>query len=379
MMRLLLLLPCLACAAVAQAQTPEDALAAQWTALCAGASSGSDLAERCTEIFAGGPGSRSAAAVGSFLDEIPGQGRSSTRDQEPGVASARESIAANVSLFASVDLGRLDRSDSPNEAAFSGDTQAVTAGIEWTPTPAWLLAAAFHYSEEELDYDASGGSARGRYAGFLGTVAWNVLPNLSLNGYGGQLDGNNELRRAIDYALLSGTRVTALASASPDSTRTLAGAGLDWTLPRAAWQWRVGLGVDWMRTELEAYTESGGEGLALSVPRREIVTRRGRVDIGLTRTISADWGVWQPLATVGWRHELANASRTLSVRFADDAGATPIRFNTEDADNNWGELAVGSVFTFKHGHSAFVQYRQRFAHEFLQDRVLALGWHLELR
>jgi hypothetical protein len=32
-----------------------------------------------------------------------------------------------------------------------------------------------------------------------------------------------------------------------------------------------------------------------------------------------------------------------------------------------------------HGHSGFVQYRQRVGHEFLQERVLALGWRIELK
>ena len=50
------------------AQTPQDALASQWVTLCAGAAPGSPLASRCSEIFAGGAGSRDAAAKGNFLD-----------------------------------------------------------------------------------------------------------------------------------------------------------------------------------------------------------------------------------------------------------------------------------------------------------------------
>ncbi|MFA6985158.1 MAG: autotransporter outer membrane beta-barrel domain-containing protein, partial [Arenimonas sp.] len=349
-----------------------------WAALCAGAASGSDLSQRCAEIFTGGPGSRSNAAVGNFLDEIPGQGRSSTRDGAAALGTVRESIAANVSIFASVDVGRLDRDDSPNEAAFSGDTWSATAGIDWAPTPAWLLGAALNHSQETLDYDNSGGSSRGRYTGLIGYISWNVAPNLSLDGYAGRLDGSNELRRAIDFTLLSGTTVSALATASPDSTRSLSGLGLSWSLPHGAWQWQLGVGADWMKTRLERYSESGGEGLALRVPTREIVTRRGRVDLGLSHTVSTNWGVWQPQLRLGWRHEFANASRALSVSFAGDANATPITFATEDPDNGWGEVALSSVFTFTHGHSAFVEYRQRFGHEFLQERVLALGWRVEL-
>lgn len=362
----------------ALAQTPEDALSSQWTNLCAGAAPGSDLAQRCVEIVNGGAGGRDIAAAGNFLEEIPGQGRSATRDGAPGSAVARQSIAAHWSLFASVDMGRLDRRDSANEAAFAGDTQALTAGVDWAPSQSLLLAAAFNVSEETLDYRNSAGSAKAHYDGLIGTASWNLSPNIALLGYAGRLNGSNELRRAIDYTLLSGAHVSALASASPDSTRTMSGLGLDWSLPHGAWQWRIGAGMDWMKTRLESYTESGGDGLALAVPTRQIVTRRGRLDLGLGRTISARWGVWQPQLMIGWRHEFANASRTLGVRFIGDGLGTPIRFDTEDPDNAWGEVAIGSVFTFTHGHSGFIQYRQRFGHDFLQDRLLSLGWRLEL-
>ena len=54
-------------------------------------------------------------------------------------------------------------------------------------------------------------------------------------------------------------------------------------------------------------------------------------------------------------------------------------FDTEDPDPDWGEWALGSVFVFTHGHSGFLQYRQRFGHAFLQERVFAIGWRVELK
>jgi outer membrane autotransporter protein len=377
--RLGLLILALAATPVA-AQTPEDALTNAWNAACAGASPGSELAARCAEIFAGGPGSRPIAAAGNFLEEIPGQGRSSTREggARENQHEQREQINAQLALFASADFGWLDRRDSPNEAAFDGDTTSFTLGLDWTPNAHISLGAALSHGDEELDFDASDGSARGRYTGGLAYAAWMPTAALSLNGYYGRLEGSNRLRRAIDYTLLSGTHVQALAVADPDSRRELAGLGLDWTLPRGAWQWQLGAGVDRSETTLEAYTESGGEGLELSVPRRRIVSQRGRLDATVSRTVSQKWGVWQPQLRVGWRHENENPSRALRVTFADDASDTPIVFNTQDPDASWGEWALGSVFVLTHGHSGFVQYRQRFGHEFLQERVLALGWRVEL-
>jgi outer membrane autotransporter protein len=360
------------------AQTPEDALTAAWLQVCPGAVPGSSLAQRCAEIAAGGPGSRAEAAAGNFLEEIPGQGRSSTREQASRENEQRVDISAKLSLFASADTGRLDRDPSEHEAAFAGNTDSITIGMDWAFHPQWLLGVALSHDQERLDFDESSGSARGKYTGGLGYLGWNPTDALGLNGYLGRLDGSNELKRAIDYTLLNGTSVQAIASADPDSTRTIAGLGLDWSLAQGAWGWLFGAGVDWTRTELDPYTETGGDGLALSVPRRKIETRRGRLDATLMRTVSQSWGVWQPQLKIGLRHEFENPSRALAVSFATDPNEIPIVFDTEDPDTSWGEWALGSSFVFTHGHSGFIQYRQRFGHAFLQERVIAIGWRMEL-
>ncbi|TNJ33437.1 autotransporter outer membrane beta-barrel domain-containing protein [Arenimonas terrae] len=364
--------------AAVRAQAPDDALAAAWLVLCPGATPGSDLATRCAEISAGGPGSRDGAAAGNFLGEIPGQGRAATRDGSPDEAELRSELGAGWSVFLSADAGRLKRRDGTNEAPFDGDTGALGAGVDWAPRADWRLGLLLSHSREDLDFLASQGRSEARYTGALAIAAWNASDRLALDAYAGRLDGDYELRRAIDYTLLSGVSVNAVARAAPESERTLAGLGLTWSLPRGAWEWQFGAGLDWQRTKIDAYAESGGAGLALFVPGRAITSRRGRVDATLARTYSTGWGVWQPLLRLGWRHEFANPARPLTVRFLGDPAATPVVFETDDADANWGEAGLGAVFVFTGGHSAFVEYRQRFGHDFLQERILAIGWRFEL-
>ena len=73
-----------------------------------------------------------------------------------------------------------------------------------------------------------------------------------------------------------------------------------------------------------------------------------------------------------------SASFEAGVRFLGDANGTAVVFETDDADTGWAEAGVGAVFVFTGGHSGFIEYRQRLGHDFLQERLLALGWRLEL-
>lgn len=362
----------------AAAQSPDAALSANWDTVCAGAAAAGPLAARCAEIFADGPGSRDIAAAGNFLGEIPGQGRAATRDGAPDDGELRSELGAGWSVFLSADAGRLKRRDGINESSFDGDTGALSAGVDWAPRPAWRLGLLLNHTRDDLDFTLSQGSTRTRYTGLMGLVGWSLTDQLSLDGYAGSLGGDYRLRRAIAYRLPSGVSVDSLASASADADRDLAGLGVNWSLPAGAWEWQLGAGLDWQRTDIDPYRETGGAGLALFVPGRAITSRRGRLDAALARSISANWGVWQPLLRLGWRHEFANPARPLGVSFIEDANGTRVAFDTDDADTGWGEAGVGAVFVFTGGHSAFVEYRQRFGHDFLQERLLSVGWRMEL-
>ena len=116
----------------------------------------------------------------------------------------------------------------------------------------------------------------------------------------------------------------------------------------------------------------------LAVPARTVKTERARIDARFGRTISENWGVWQPSFRIGWREEFGNPRRRVTLHLAEDSLDNPITFDTEDPDKGWGEFSLGSVFTFVHGQSAFVEYRQNFAHAFLHERTLSLGWRKEL-
>lgn len=364
--------------ASAGAQSPDAALAGRWDAVCAGALPGSGLASRCAEIFAGGPGARARAAAGNFLGEIPGQGRAATRDGAPDDDALRSELAAGWAVFASADAGRLKRRDGVNESPFDGDTGTISAGVDWAPAANWQLALLASHGRDDLDFLLSDGRLRTRFTGLMAVAGWTLAEPLALDAYAGRLRGDYDVRRAVRYDLASGVAVDSVARADIDAERTLAGVGLTWSLPRGAWEWQLGAGLDWQRTDLDPYAESGGAGLAVAVPGRAVTSRRGRMDVALARTYSRGWGVWQPTLRLGWRHEFANPSRPVAVRFVDDGGATPVRFDTDDADTGWGEAGLGAVFIFTGGHSAFVEYRQRFGHDFLQERLLSVGWRMEL-
>lgn len=406
--RLLIAVLAAGLAVQANAQTPSQSLASNWNTVCITAVSGTLLAVRCDETATStAPDPNMIAALGQRLEEIPGQARIATRDlsgstglslpagaggstvaaefrqrYDGGLAMNLEGeLAAHWSLFLSGDLGRLERRASANEAAFDADTGSLTAGVNWQPNDKWLLGLALNHVQESLDYRGTSGNVETRFGGVLASASRQLGEHWSLDAYAGWWNGDYELEREINYTLPFGSSsvtVTGMAEANPDAARRVYGIAANGLWSRKGWNHSLGLGYDLGETRIDPYTESGGAGLALIVPGRRIETRRGRVDFGLSRAFSPNWGVWQPLLRLSWFQEFSNKRRPVSLRLAQDVAKNVITFETEDPDTGWGEIALGSVFVFTGGHSAFVQLQQRFGHAFMQERMLALGWRVEL-
>ena len=380
-MRKLLFLAISCSPIVALADGGSDSLGGSINAICLTATPGTAFYDRCQELLNSpdfGAGDALSAAQG--LEEFPGQGRASTRGQG-NAELAQEDLGAGWSIFASVDLGRLDRSVSINEASFKGRNGRLTVGANYQVNPKLLLGLALNHTNESLDFTDSGSKNDSKMNGALFTA--NLSPNdhLSFDAYVGSFNGSTDNVRNISYTFEGKPGIplffTSQAFGSADIKRQVSGINGGWLWNHDAWSGGIGLGIDQSKTILDGYNETGGDGFALEVPKRQIKSRTGFLSFSLSKTYSMNWGVLIPNLRAGLRKEYDNPSRQLSVQFSADATNTPIVFDTSDPDTQWGEVGVGVSLVMKKGHQAFFEYRQRFGHSFLEERSLALGWRME--
>lgn len=365
----------------AYAVDASDALVAKFNTVCAGAAPGSALAARCAVVLGSAdPNARTNAADFNTLEELPGQGRLAARDLAPDSDGSKRTtqhvdLTPKLALFASVDAAWLARVSGGAEAPFDADTYALTLGLDWRPADRWQFGIALQHQNEHQDFRDSAGRFDQHTTGAIATASWQASDNIGLSAYSGWLRGSADTLRVVRF--IDGATPVA-ERAHPDTRRAVAGFALDATVAHGAWEWRYGVGYDWTRSTTNGYVEQGGSGFDLIVPQRQVKTSRARFDLGIARTLSESWGVWQPQARISWRHEFQNPQRTIGVRFVEDTGGTLVAFDSAAPDRGWAEAALGAAFTFAHGNSAFVEWRHEFAHGPLRDDTLALGWRIEL-
>ncbi len=381
-MRKLLFLAISCAPVMVMAQSGSDSLGGSINAICATSIPGTALFFRCQELAVSpNLGAGDLLSDGQGLEELPGQGRASTKSGKSG-QSVSESLSDGWSVFASLDSSRLDRSISVNEAAFDGRSDRLTVGVNYQPSQKWLLGLALNHASENLDFSGSGSSNDASMDGAVLMANFTPIEHFSLDAYYGRFSGDTDSIRNISYSFEKEPGGALLffssqAFGSYDIERDVAGINGSWLWNKNAWSGGINLGLDLSKTTLGAFTETEGDGFALQIPTRTIKSRTGSLSFTVSKNISLDWGVLIPSARAGIRKEFDNPGRQLAVQFAQDPSNTDVAFDTSDPDTQWGEVGVGVSLVMKKGQQAFFEYRQRFAHSFLQERSWALGWRKE--
>lgn len=366
---------------VARAQSapnPSDALRIALPAICAGAAR--DLALRCAALGGAGPAGFAAAATSQRLEELPAHARMADRQREAPEAPADlpSDDTGRWNLWASALDGGLDRRDGRIEAGFEAGRTGLLLGAGWQPAPTISLDAGWQSFREQLDYRASDGRLDARFEGPLLVAAWMPSAHWRLEAQADWSQGRLESRRRVRYALPGGESIDSDALARTETRRRGAALAVRRSDHRGAIAIDSGIGIDDARVRIAPYTETGGAGWALAVPARERRTRRVQLDALVSRAVSRPSGVWLPSVRVAAIRELDDPSRTLAVRFADDAGGTAVRFATDEPDDRWIDVALGLAWVYAQGRTFFVETRHRFGHRFLREHQLAVGVRLEI-
>lgn len=363
--------------AVAQ-QTPAGELDESWARVCAGATPGSAFFDRCQEILNAGPGSggrRSAAALGNNLGVASAQSRtaraSGSEQSEEQVRYETEVGGWSFYLNAGYEDG--DRDGSDFEAGFGSEMAAFAVGFDKTSAGGSTFGVAANWSDTGVDFDGGAGDLDQSSIGFTlyGSFAAGENGYVSVYAGGSSLDYDNT--RAVSYELNTGVSVTDVAVGSTDGDQIVAGIALGWDRPGSGWTVSPEIAADLVETDIDAYTETGGAGLALAWGDQRHTSLTSRVGVGVAKTVSRNWGVLRPEFSLSWVHEFDDDARTIPTRFAGDANGEILAINTEEPDRDYFLAGFGFSTVHSTGRQFFVHVDAMIGHSFLSGVTASFG------
>jgi outer membrane autotransporter protein len=270
-------------------------------------------------------------------------------DQKGGGASA-DANGGRFGVFLNGNGSFGTKDGTPQEFGYDHHTGGVTAGADYRVTDNLILGGAFRWLSNsatlnnalgDVSSNSYGGSLYGSY--YIGAFHVDVL--------GGFAWINYDTDRNIVYP---GVTRTATGSTSGQEYTTDVTAGYDfrWGGFTATPYGRV----DYLNATVESYTESGAQGLNLTIQSQRLQSLRTALGLQLSYAFSVPFGVLVPQIRGEWLHEYLNGSRPITAQFTNDPFGTAFFIPTDSPSRNFAGLSAGVSSVFAKGFSAFVNF-----------------------
>ena len=343
---------------------------------------GSPLAVFCSNANGGDPSSTGGSAgtpttaPGIVKERLESVRDDQKEESESGVVS---DLTAAWSVFFSAEGERLDRDGTRFEEGYDSGIWRLTVGTNYQLADRSTIGLALTYSNQDGDFDGGGDFENDSY-GLLGFVAFAPTEKCFIQGTLGYTRHTYERTRDVEGRLTgtpAGDELSGLVSADFDGNEISAGvlAGSDHAIGRLTIGPRIGL--DWIFTEFDEYTEKGTTGLELVFDDADETSIQSRIGFAGSLAISTGFGVLIPQLSADWVHEFANDQRNLAFSFAADENGIKFTYEDEKPDNDFLELAVGVSAVLPNGWLPYIQFRAIAAHDFLNRYVGSVGLRKE--
>ncbi len=358
--------------------------------------------EPCFRLESAGPTpDRLTGALEAFCDQVgsgsatTSGGGATTPQTAPGIVQDRlqavkedqgqsaqtatiSELAPGWNLFLSAEGETLDRDVTPFEDGYDSDVWRVTVGTDFQPNDKGTVGLAFTYSNHKGDFEGGGDFDNESY-GVIAFAAVAPKDNVFVQATMGYASKGYDRTRTVATELSGVTNQIGPGSVKGDfdgnefSTGVLV--GYDHAIGRLTIGPRIG--IDWIFTEFDSYTEQGDTGLELVLDDTDETSFQSRVGFAGSFAVSTGFGVLVPQISADWVHEFADSQRTLAFSFADDPAGVKFTYEDEEPDTDFFELAIGLSAVLPNGWLPYAQFRTIVGHEFLDSYVGSVGLRLE--
>jgi len=302
---------------------------------------------------------------------------------------------SRLGVFINGDFATGEKDSTFNESGFDFDSYGVTAGIDYRFTDSFVAGIAVGYSESEADVDDDLGSTDGEGTTFTVYGSWftdNFYVDGSITTGSYDYDGTRNIRYGTGDALVTRTLES---DTDGDQTAWSLGAGYNMSDDSLSYSFygrleAVDVDIDGYQ---ERVTAASGPKLsdgslnsdwAMRVEDQEVESMRGVLGAQVAYSLSQDYGVLQPYASLEYQREFEDDFRVARASYLNDPffdsgdRSYVVELVTDEPDQSYYQLTVGTVLLRPGGTQWFVNYGTLLGLDDVTSHRFTFGLRLEL-
>lgn len=312
----------------------------------------------------------------------------SLRSGTPGVASANSINLLNggaagadfskLSYFVNLSYGDGEKDRTRNEQGFDFDSQALTLGVDYRFDDNLVGGVALSFGQSDVEVENNLGETESDNIGltFYGSYYqdnWYLDASLGFSQY--DYDSARNLPVATLMLMTAMVDQRLSSSTEGDALSWSIGGGMSQELN--GWNANYSLRLDGVDATIDGYSETGGS-LALKVADQDVESLQAVLGAQFSKAFSQKWGVISPYFGVELHQEFEDETRVVTAQYVFDRFGNQFSFTSDDADDSYFLISVGSSFVLSEGKQLFVNLDHIAGLDDVDSNTLTAGIRFEL-
>ncbi|MBL4866454.1 MAG: autotransporter domain-containing protein [Pseudomonadales bacterium] len=350
---------------------------------------GSNIEQRLSEIKNGGPkvsagglalifnGEKIPGKVIELLLGIKHQGGSAGNNSPDNKDSGNDPFE-KLGLFINGNFATGERDATSNESGYEWEATGITLGTDYRINSRTIVGVAYGFSNDEVDFDNNGGATETDSSTVMlfGTYYYQKYYMDAYVGYGWG-DFKSFRNIVYDESTDIGSTFSSAARSDTDHDQLFLSIASSMDYNRGAITISPYSSIDYAKTNIDAYTESNGNGWEIAFAGRSASSLRGNIGSRATYVINTKRYVLIPQARLAWIHEFKDSTNSAAAHFANDSSATGFDVDADGEDSDYFQLGIGASVVYTGGISGFFEYETNLGLANVSDHHYNLGVRYE--
>lgn len=263
--------------------------------------------------------------------------------------AAGDELGSPWTLLSAIQFEDFERDQTGNQAGYDSKAKGLMLGLGYRLGSSLNLGAVLDWTTYDLDYLSDGGDLESDLLNFTGFLTW-YSGNFGLDLQLGYTQGDSDAQRRFTFP------VVAYADSRYDSSQRDLSGQFDWTWQNGAWTLQPFLRLDYLRSEIDGYTETGDSLWLTAVEKQAHERINTSAGLDTRYTLTYAWGVMVPTVKLSLVNQanLQNSPVAFQLVQANDFGFGGFELRTDSPDSLFYQWDISTAFVLAGGWSSFL-------------------------
>jgi len=290
-----------------------------------------------------------------------------------------DELLARIDVFTSFYALQSSKDATTQDSGYDNDTVSFLFGGNYRLTNKFILGTALELAYSELSLEPQEGSieANNYNVSVFGSYQYKPEWIFDVSIYAGFFD--YDTTRDVEFTL-AGTPTVGAIDSSTDAIQMGFSLG-------TSYSWSFSNGIDltalssikFIDSEVDGYEEKGQTGYELIVESQSYDNASTEIGLETRKAFGFGWGALIPQIGLTYVYDFDDESIPVSATFVVDPDGTAFGFSTEERDQDYFNLLLGSYIGLTRGLSGFVQLESVLGLDDYSSVNFSMGIRTELK